>query len=266
MIFEVPRQHNNQMIKIPVRTWEPQRLIVRATNPNKANTVYFDAAPVIRGRDYITIKIPKMPPSVIVELYNDKMGNIAKDPTFAIGDVRMLPIKQNVGLTKIMDRNVGNFARFSDAFAENAGILSAQNSVYVSPDGKFRIDYKDVIRDDKGRPLRTPARIHSKTGIIEISKKYYVRMTVPGRKAINWHEFSHVFRNVNKADEIEADKNAITIYLLMGNPTGEAYKVFLKVFHNTPSNINRTRYNELKRFIRETSNKINKQPKQPNHA
>jgi len=233
-------------------------MVVRVHHPRKPYTRYFDTAPIINGKEAFIIKIPKMPEAVIIELYNEKNGNIDFDSSFKVGKISVEPIRLGWKINKIHDRTVSSFAKFSDEFAENAGVLSAQNSVYLSPCGRFRIDYKDVIRNEKGQELKTPARINAKTGVIEIAKKYYVGYTVPGRKAINWHEFSHIWRNVNSADEIEADKNAIMIYLGMGNPTVEAYNVFLKVFKNTPSNLNRKRYEELDRFIRNFNMAINK--------
>jgi len=233
-------------------------MVVRVHHPRKPYTRYFDTAPIINGKEAFIIKIPKMPEAVIIELYNEKNGNIDFDSSFKVGKISVEPIRLGWKISKIHDRTVSSFAKFSDEFAENAGVLSAQNSVYLSPCGRFRIDYKDVIRNEKGQELKTPARINATTGVIEIAKKYYVGFTVPGRKAINWHEFSHIWRNVNSADEIEADKNAIMIYLGMGNPTVEAYNVFLKVFKNTPSNLNRKRYEELDRFIRNFNMAINK--------
>ena len=257
MIFTVKKYFNYQMIRIPVRTFGAARIIISVRHYSKPYTKYFETDPIINGYDTIKVKIPKMPPAVVVEIYNEANGNLDFDSTFKIGDVQVEPIKQMFSISKIMDNNVNSFAEFSDDFAENAGILSAQNSVYISPDGKFRIDYKDVIRDENGKELRTPARINTKSGIIEIAKKHYISYTVPGRKAINWHEFSHLWRNVNASDEIEADKNAVLIYLGMGNPTIEAYNVFLRVFKNTPSELNRNRYNEMNSFIKNFHNNVN---------
>ncbi len=263
MIYQVERQFNNQKIVIPVRTKSKERIVVRAVHPKKPYTVYFDAAPIIAGVDDITIKIPKMPKAVNIDVYNEKNGNVDFDSTFQVGKISVTPI--NVTEWRFVDSSVKSFASFSDNFAEHAGVISSQNDIYVSPDGKFRIHYKDVIRDDAGKELKTPARINSRTGEIEIAKKYYRGYTVPGRKAINWHEFSHVFKNANPSDEMEADKNAIMIYLALGNPVVEAYNVFLKVFAGTrdkngqPLNINRARYDELNKFIRSFSKEINQQ-------
>ena len=259
MLYQVDRQFENQLIRIPVWTQNPERLVIKVRHYKKPYTYYFDTAPIIKGKDVFIVKIPKMPPSVIIELYNEKNGNIQYDGTFKVGNITMAPIVMTFNSSQIVDSTVASFARFSDEFAENAGILSAQNSIYVSPDGKYRIHYLDVIRDDGGRELRTPARINSQTGIIEIAKKYYIRHTVGGRKWTNWHEFSHLWRNNEQANELEADKNAIMIYLALGNPTIEAYNGVLRIFRNSPSNLNRKRYDELNKFIREATGKINNQ-------
>ena len=261
MLFQIDRQFENQQIRIPVRVREKSRLVVKVKHYRKPYTYYFDTAPVITGEDAILVKIPKMPPSVIMELYNDKNGNTQYDSSFQVGNIASTPIIMNFSNSQIVDSTVSSFAKFSDDFAENAGILSAQNSIYVSPNGKHLINYVDVIRDDKGREMRTPARtrMENGVGVIEIAKKYYVQHTVPGRKWTNWHEFSHLWRNVEEANELEADKNAIMIYLALGNPVVEAYNGVYRIFRNTPSNINRMRYDELNKFIRNASGKLNNQ-------
>lgn len=256
MLFQVDRQFENQTIRIPVETRKPERLVIKVRHYKQPYTYYFDTAPIIKGKDVFIIKIPKMPPSVIIELYNEKQGNTQYDSTFRVGNITSSQIAMTMKQSQIIDPVVASFAKFSDDFAEKAGILSAQNSIYVSPDGKYRIHYLDVIRNDQGKELKTPARINSKTGIIEISKKYYIQHTVPGRKWTNWHEFSHLWRNREQANELEADKNAIMIYLAMGNPTIEAYNGVYRIFMNSPSNLNRQRYDELNKFIRNATGKL----------
>ena len=258
MTFQIDKAFTNQELRIPIETFGSQRIVCRAFNPKKPRTVYFDTAPIINGKDIFVVKIPKIPEVVYLEIYNEKNGNnLRHDPTFKVGTIQIAPIKGSFGITG-MDAKLKSFADFSDFFAENAAILSSQNSIYRSDDGKFRIDYKDVIRDENGRELRTPARVNSKTKIIEIAKKYYLNYTVPARKALNWHEYAHVHINSNPEDEIEADKHAITIYLGTGNPIIEAYNVFLKVFHNTPSDLNKRRYIELNNFIKNFYKNISK--------
>ncbi len=268
MVFREASRYPNQKIRIPIRTTNgAERIVCRVYHPSKPNTVYFQAEPIINGEDSFIIKIPKSPRQIVIEIYNEKHGNINFDPSFQIGAFSYSKIDPIVRIGDLVgDPVVQSFVKFSDHFAENAGILSAdlpgyiapQSSIYKSPDGKFQIDYVDVIRDDaSGKELRTPARVNSRTGVIQISKKYYIGYTVPGRKAINLHEFCHINVNINKADELEADRNAIMIYLGMGNPTVEAYNVFLKVFKNTPSGLNKKRYDEINKLIRTFAERVN---------
>jgi hypothetical protein len=259
MNYQVDRYYKDQMLSIPVRVREKCRIAVKVYNATKPYTTYFDAAPIIEGEDKIIVKIPKMPKHAVMEIYNEANGNLNFDSSFQVGTIAVDPIKINFSIASISDPTVSSFATFSDEFAEQAGVLSTQKSIYTSPDGNYTIHYLDVIRDDKGNELRTPARINTITGVIEIAKKYYINYTVPGRKAINWHEFSHLWRNVEMADEIEADKNAIMIYLATGNPTCEAYNVFLKVYKGTPTKQNVERYNALDKFIRNFNQIIVKQ-------
>lgn len=258
MTFPVDRKYQDQQIKIPIRTRGKQRIVVRVSHPTKPNTVYFDVAPVITGEDMFVIKIPKMPERVIVEIYNERNGNMKGDGSFQIKEPKIGPIVQGFAVRRLLDPNVDKFARFLDDFAENAAIISAQNSIYRSPDGKFEIHYKDVIRDDEGKELRTPLRVNSKSKIMEIAKKYYITYTVPGRKMWAWHEFAHVWINNNPSDELEADKHAIKIYLGFGNPIAEAYNVVLKVFKNTPSDLNKQRYLALNDYIKNFNKNVHK--------
>ena len=258
MLYGVERQFPNQEIRLPVETMQPCRIVVKVRHPRKPNTYYFDTAPVINGRDMFVIKVPKMPESVVVEVYNEANGNIQFDNTFRVGKIKVGPIRSSFMISKIMEPNVAKFMIFSDDFAENASILSAQNSIYRSPDGKFRIDYKDVIRDENGKEMRTPARVHSKTKIMEVAKKYYLGYTVAGRKALLYHEFAHVWMNKNPHDELEADKNAIMLYLGTGNPIIEVYNVWLRVFRNTPTDQNRERYDALNKYVKNFGKEMNR--------
>jgi hypothetical protein len=97
--------------------------------------------------------------------------------------------------------------------------------------------------------LTTPARISNQTGRMEISQKAFRDMSIPMRMAILCHEFSHFYLNEVQHDEIEADLNALTMYLGMGYPVIEAHKAFLETFYKSPSDVNKERYVYLKTFI-----------------
>lgn len=250
MTFSIPKEYTNQEIRVPIQTRSPERIICRAYNPRKANTVYFDAAPVINGSDFFIVRIPKMPEGVYLDVYNEKHGNLKFDGSFRVGAIKSYPIQTRFAVSKILDPNLNRFMAFIDDFAENASILSAQNSIYTSNDGRFRIDYLDVIRDEQGRELTTPFRVGEKSKIIQASKKQIMNYTVPGRRMWLLHEGAHVYINKRPEDELEADKHAITLYLGTGNPIIEAYNVIYKCFKNSPTNLNRQRYEQLNRFIK----------------
>jgi hypothetical protein len=147
--------------------------------------------------------------------------------------------------------DVDSFIKFAEEFAGKASYSSAGGSMYVSDDGKYRILYLDKIVDrGTGRVLKTPARISRTTGQIEISKHHFKQYTVPMRMAILLHEFSHFYLNDNSADEIEADLNALAMYLEKGYPTVDAYNVFTQVFADSPTDLNKARYKRIDEFIK----------------
>jgi hypothetical protein len=56
--------------------------------------------------------------------------------------------------------------------------------------------------------------------------------------------------NDNSADEIEADLNALAMYLEKGYPTVDAYNVFTQVFADSPTDLNKARYKRIDEFIK----------------
>ena len=249
MNYAVPTYGQNVTVKIPIRTHQPERIRIKASHPTRAYTYYTDRWNTVNGEKYFFIKIPRSPKKVIFEIYNEKNGNTQWDSSFQVGKFYLLPNNPIIFSDTFENPTVRSFIEFTEDFSEKAGVLSAQNSVYVSPDGKFKVHYVDEIRDENGKAKSTPARINGKTGIIEIAARYFRNYTVPGRKATMYHEFSHLWRNVNPADEIEADKNGIMMYLGTGNPYIEAENTWLQIFYNAPSDQNVHRAKELRRFI-----------------
>ena len=46
-------------------------------------------------------------------------------------------------------------------------------------------------------------------------------------------------------DELEADYHSLKIYIALGYPRIDAYNVYLDVFENTPTELNKERYEQL---------------------
>ena len=252
MIYAVPTYNQNVTVRFSVQTRKPEMIRIKARHPRMPYTYYTDRWNTVNGIKQFYIKIPRSPNKVIIDVYNESKGNVQYDNSFrVIGDrFELLPNNPILASYNFQNATVNSFIEFTEDFSEKAGIISAQNSIYVSPDGRFKVNYVDEIRNDDGKILTTPARVNGKTGIIQIAAKYFRNYTVPGRKGTMYHEFSHLWRNVNPSDEIEADKNMLMLYLGTGNPTIDAYNVWFKIFNNAPSDGNVKRYIELDKFIK----------------
>ena len=128
---------------------------------------------------------------------------------------------------------------------------SKKGDIYKSNNGKFRIDYFDVIRSVANqRPLETPARISQLTGRIECSAQSFKKYSVPMRMAILLHEYAHYYINRNPRSEVQADLNGLFIYLKLGYPKIDIYNVFISVFLKSPTQQNKQRFDILNDFVR----------------
>lgn len=214
---------------------------IRAVDPYKKGAVYIDRIATVDSQKDFEIRLPQSPDKLLI-MVSCPRGKTGKE---------MISLKlEKVNLPQhipcLSGKKVASFLKFAKQFSENAGILSAGR--YQSDNGRYTIDYLPVIKD-KGRILTTPARISNSTGRMEISMKAFRKMTIPMRMAILCHEFSHFYLNEVQKDEIEADLNALTLYMGMGYPVIEAHKAFLETFHRSPTPVNKERYKYLKAFI-----------------
>lgn len=237
------------MLRFTISTQAPQRIRIRTFDPKKQNTFYTDRVYEISGTRNVDIRMPVSPVTSVTQIYNERNGDLpaGKDPTFTVTNKQALPLPTKLEALVNMSPDLPSWRKFSNEFCDAAGWLST--GTYYSDDVKFRIDLLPIIRNDKGQPLNTPARIHMKTGVIQASQYHMKRATVPKRKAILSHEHSHVYENQDMRNETEADLNGLIIYLAEGWPRGEAHQAFLDVFKKTPTNQNKQRYQILYKFI-----------------
>ncbi len=82
------------------------------------------------------------------------------------------------------------------------------------------IDYMDIIKDDQGIPLSTPARISRFNGRIEASKTHLLPLSIPIRWFILMHERKH-FQLPTREEKV-ADLAALRVFLDYGFPKVEA--------------------------------------------
>jgi len=246
--------YNNQLcLLMRVKTPMPQKIKIHVRDANMPKTVYTNRYKTVNGEFSFLIRLPITPKVLAISVYNQKNGNMpeGKDKTFSLVEKRYIPLITKVRLFDFKNPLIRSFVQFALEFSQAASYISAGQSVYVSDDGKFRIDYADVIKDSKGGVLRTPARISQDTGRIEISKQRFNEFTVPMRFITLLHEFSHYYINKDMSREDQADFNALLIYLGLGFPRIEAIQAFTEIFVKSPHMVNAERWLKIKKFITE---------------
>jgi hypothetical protein len=273
--MRIPISANNapMILALKVRTNSnvPMRIIVSGAFKNDQgqlapipNTNYTDRTGTVKGERTFYVRMPKTPELLVAQVFNAQVGDRAEgvDKTFQIVSKDILPIDTYPETYKSGSDLVKCAIEFIQDFSERAGWQSAgpgAGSTYKSNCGRFRIDYLDVIRDRKtGKELATPARISQDRGIIEVSKKHFLKYAVPYRVAILLHEISHFYLNDNPQNEVEADLNALKMFLGLGYGYIDAENAFLNVFKGSPSDQNKERHQILHNFIVDFEERYNK--------
>lgn len=222
---------------VDVEVSNPTKVRLMAYNPNRPKTFYTNRVKTVNGKARFEIRMPQNCQYVHVNCLGENGGE-AK-----ITNVEKVKLNQYF---TCVDSRVSSFVKFAQEFSERLSTLHI--GTYFSDDKKYRIDLLDDIVQN-GKVLPTPARISNVNGRIEISKRRFLQYTVPMRMAILLHEFSHFNLNKVMQDEIEADLNALKIYLGLGYPVIEAHMSFLNVFKKSPSEQNKERYQYIKYYI-----------------
>jgi hypothetical protein len=248
MIVKVPTRHEELTLIIKVLTQEPTKIRIKVIDESQVDTSFTDRFKTVDGESIFYVRMPISPQNALVYVYNEDNGNLmqGQDDTFEVEYITKGALEKKLDVIDFSNAEVRSFVNFATRFCYNAGTLPS--GTYVSDDRKFVIKYLSVIEDD-GKEQSTPARIDITNGNIEISKKQFVKFTIPNRMAILLHEFSHVYLNDNVDDEVEADLNSLLIYLGLGYPRIDAFEVFAKTFMNAPSEQNKDRYDKIKSFI-----------------
>lgn len=240
------------VIEIGLMTNKPRIIHFRIDDINKVFTTYIDTYVGINGKADYKFNLPISPEIARISIWSDNNGS-----DFDIQYIRKDVLLSKLSEDKFNNPSIKSFINFATFFCDNAGILSGSSggkefSMYSSDDGLFKVKYSDVIRGDKkgnNTPQSTPARVHSGTKIIELSRPKYIIATVPARFGIMGHEFAHVFENIDPSNESEADENAVLMMLLMGFPKIEILEAWTRVFEKAPSKENKMRYDKIKQLI-----------------
>ncbi len=244
MQYKIPSNYDEFTLLIRVKTSKPEKIRVIVREQDKNNTVFTNRFKTVSGEISFFVRLPVTGKTLIASIYNERIGNTDNDNTFEVVEIKRIPLEKKVDAIDF-DYNLKTFVGFCTKFCYNAGTLD----VGTYKGGKYTIQYMQTIKNNAGKELTTPARIGVESGVIQVSRAKFLPMTVPMRMAIMLHEYSHFFVNDDMSNEIEADLNALLIYLGLGYPRIEAFEAFLKTFENAPTEQNKKRYQKISNFI-----------------
>lgn len=234
---------------VELRTERPTKLNLKVTDAKNSRRKFTERYKTINGTETLFVRMPLSPEIALIEVFEGQGGITKKNnDSFEIVKVYKKGLERRFDVADIGNAKIRSFVKFAQKFSFNVCELEAEE-VYKSDDGQFFIQLKQTIKDANGKVLATPARIGRRTGIIQVSKSQFCNFTIPMRMAILLHEFSHFYLNEKMDDEMEADLNGLLIYLGLGYPRIEAYQAFLETFKNSPSTLNKNRYDVINKFI-----------------
>lgn len=249
MTYRMPTNFDEFTLLIKVKTSKPEKIHLRVSDEERKNTTFTNRWKTINGECTFFVRMPVSGKIAIIDIYNERNGQHKQDDnSFEVVEIKKMPLEKRMDVVDFSNGNLRSFINFCTRFCFNAGHISS--GVYKSSDGRFTIDYVPTIISNKsGKELETPARINKDNGKIQVSQKKFIPDTIPMRMAILLHEYSHYYVNKDINDESEADLNGLLIYLGLGYPRFEGHEAFLKTFISSPSELNKRRYDKIKKFI-----------------
>lgn len=251
MNFRINTKYDEMCLCIKISVKTPANVRIKIYDEKKDKIVFTNRTKLVKKEETFYIRMPMTSDSIILSVYDDKIGNLPKseETNITVVSCDKQALEKRMDVVDISNKSVSKFVEFAQRFCYNASYLETGKS-YQSDNGEFIIEYLPVIVNKDGKALTTPARISKNTGRIQVAKKYIDSYTIPMRFAILCHEFSHYYVNDNMEDESEADINGLLIYLGLGYPRIEGYEAFYTVFMDAPSEANGKRFQRIDNFIR----------------
>ena len=228
-VFKVRTNKKPVAISLSVHSDKGAQVYVIGYDPVNPKTEYFTRFIEVKGTKNDEFNCPQSPKSIKVIAWSKNRRE------FKLSDMQVRPLQERLNATGI-DRHPD--IRFIEVFSRRVGRLPARRT-YTHPKASFKIQLLPVIYNDAGREHTTPARIHIKHPIIQVSKKHFDSMSIPQRVAILAHEYAHNFINADQDCEFEADANMTEIYDELGYGRLEAVYAFANIMSDTDMNYNR---------------------------
>lgn len=228
----IPVDSNKQRIIITVGIKATRSVILGLVvfDPRNQNSHYMRRKLHLGESAYreVLLPLPITPAQVVVDIYNKSTHG---DEGFAVEKFEVAELEEKE-IWAIPERH--RFMSFAIEFATRAG--HAAPGFYPSKNYEFLIHYLPSIRDDDGKELVTPARVHRHMPRVQISQRLFKQFSIPVRVAILSHEGCHYFNNTRS--EREADLCGIKYYLDYGFPKIEAIYAATQVFLTHPETVN----------------------------
>jgi len=249
MIEKIVTNYAPITLVVKVRSDKPQKLYFTVSDASNPFRKFTERYKTIQGEETLFVRMPLSPEVSKIEVSNTPNGSLSNTNLgYEIVSIKKSALERRIDEGDIGNYMIRNFVTFAQKFCFNVSDLEV-NKTYRSDDGNFFINLVQTIRNQNGVELTTPARIGRRTGTIQVSKKAFLKFTIPMRMAILLHEFSHFYLNEKIDDEMEADLNGLLIYLGLGYPRIEAYQAFLETFKEKPTQLNKARYDLINKFI-----------------
>lgn len=220
MRIPIPCKKRRFRLTIGFIVKKPCRLIIVGRDAENPHSNYISRELAIGTKYFqngvsfkkIRIPFPLAPEFMMLNIWD--ADHIGRDH-FKVNTFKVEPMEDRAILEH---PDIHDFIPFANWFSQNAGTLST--GIYDSPKLQFVIDYREVIKNDAGVPLVTPARTARSNGRIEASKSHLLPLSIPIRWFILMHERKH-FQLPTRIEK-EADLGALRVFLDYGFPKVEA--------------------------------------------
>jgi hypothetical protein len=233
-------QSKPQLIEVILRSEVPCILRMIGSDNNVNNAIYFNRGAGVTNNKFegtrtFLFPLPLTPRRLLFRAFcNDKNHEIE------IVDVEFKKLNQDQLWLRPHDKNFLMFAlRFAlESSYISTGVYEEEFTVVengIESKGSFNIIYNQSIKNAKGEDESTPARISRATGVIEINRSKFLAYSIPMRLIILLHEYMHW--RLSTRVELEADYNALNIFLKLGFSKTEALYAYTKIFVDEPDRL-----------------------------
>ncbi|OJJ16745.1 hypothetical protein BKI52_33090 [marine bacterium AO1-C] len=246
MVKELLFNTQDKPLQLVVTVKAPYGAMVRFSginaDPGKINSAYFTLQKHIKDLGTVTFPMPFTPAQLLLTVEaNTPLEIVESKPLIQIIEANIFELSALKKEKLYLSQMTKDFIRHAVEFAEEAG-FSQPGMTYSNDKGEFPILYFQNLQG-----TTTPARIHKRTGEIQISAAKFRKMTVPMRIFILLHEWAHWYKR--SGNEIECDLFAARIFLGLGFPRYEAMSAVTEVLTDHPDHVERAV--KLREFIRE---------------